>query len=285
MLPADHHVHSEWSWDAAGGSMEECCRRADAIGLPALAFTEHADFTPWLRPEDDALAPPGVRTPVSPGGRGDLDIEGYWRCLERCRSLFPHLRLISGVELGEPHRFPAQTELVLGTHPLERILGSVHCIPDQGALVDLSTRGFLGSGGAQVERARTYFAEVLALVESAPVFAVLAHLTYPQRYWPPEGPAWSVELFEEEIRTVLGSAADAGLALESNTTRGMSEDRGMCPQPAVFRWWKEAGGRAVSLGSDAHAADAVAGGFHRAAAMLEDAGFRRPLEPTGFWLL
>ena len=47
VLPPDSHVHSQWSWDALAGSMEGTCQRAVEIGLPAVAFTEHADFTPW----------------------------------------------------------------------------------------------------------------------------------------------------------------------------------------------------------------------------------------------
>jgi hypothetical protein len=50
VLPADGHVHSEWSYDAPGGSMERTCARAVAMGLPAVAFTEHADYTPWTVP-------------------------------------------------------------------------------------------------------------------------------------------------------------------------------------------------------------------------------------------
>ncbi|HEY6424722.1 MAG TPA: PHP domain-containing protein [Pseudonocardiaceae bacterium] len=46
MLPSDGHVHSEWSWDAPGGSMERTRARAVELGLPCIAFTEHADFTP-----------------------------------------------------------------------------------------------------------------------------------------------------------------------------------------------------------------------------------------------
>src|SRR5262245_61377084 len=46
--PADNHVHSEWSWDAPNGAMMESCRRAVELGLPSIAFTEHAD---WVRGE------------------------------------------------------------------------------------------------------------------------------------------------------------------------------------------------------------------------------------------
>jgi histidinol-phosphatase (PHP family) len=47
MLPADGHVHSEWSWDAPEGSMKRCCALALELGLPAIAFTEHIDYTVW----------------------------------------------------------------------------------------------------------------------------------------------------------------------------------------------------------------------------------------------
>ena len=39
MLPADGHVHSQFSWDAPSGDMHATCARAVQIGLPALAFT------------------------------------------------------------------------------------------------------------------------------------------------------------------------------------------------------------------------------------------------------
>ncbi|MEU8278489.1 PHP domain-containing protein [Microbispora bryophytorum] len=48
MLPADSHVHSEWSWDAPLGSMERTCEKAVELGLPAIAFTEHVDHTVWM---------------------------------------------------------------------------------------------------------------------------------------------------------------------------------------------------------------------------------------------
>src|SRR5215831_20099669 len=92
VLPPDRHVHTEWSWDAPGGSMERTCARAVAIGLPAIAFTEHADYTTWTifdtGPEADddltALATPeGQVTPPA------LDADGYLDCVQRCRDRFP----------------------------------------------------------------------------------------------------------------------------------------------------------------------------------------------------
>jgi hypothetical protein len=46
-LPADSHVHTEWSWDAQHGSMQRSCAQAVELGLPSVAFTEHVDPTVW----------------------------------------------------------------------------------------------------------------------------------------------------------------------------------------------------------------------------------------------
>ena len=46
VLPPDNHVHTEWSWDApAEASMVRSCEQALAAGVPAVAFTDHLDFT------------------------------------------------------------------------------------------------------------------------------------------------------------------------------------------------------------------------------------------------
>jgi histidinol-phosphatase (PHP family) len=53
--------------------------------------------------------------------------------------------------------------------------------------------------------------------------------------------------------------------------------------PIIVRWWHEAGGEAVSFGSDAHLPAAVGHGFAEAAAMVEAQGFRPGAAPHDFW--
>jgi histidinol-phosphatase (PHP family) len=90
VIPADSHVHSEWSWDAVAGSMWRTCARAVELGLSALVFSEHADLTPWAIDPGDAgaiaSAPEwerwyrdGVFTPP------ERDLTGYRRCLDVVR--------------------------------------------------------------------------------------------------------------------------------------------------------------------------------------------------------
>lgn len=257
----DLHVHTEWSSDAPFGSMERTCERAVAAGLPAIAFTDHADFD---------------------GETSPLDLEGYLASIERCRDRFPELRVLTGVELGEAHRFPAEADALLRRHPLDMVLGSCHCIPVGGQLVNVGEEGSLAPPIA-ARNVRAFFAETLSLVERAPVFAALTHLDYPKRYWPHEVLRYDERDFEEEYRAVLAAAAGAGIALEINTNAG-GLAHGPCPGPLVVRWWWEAGGDAVTFASDAHEPTRIMAGFDVARGIAEAAGFRPARHDFGFWL-
>lgn len=240
--------------------MEATCRRALELGLPSVAFTEHVD---WVR-----------------GTEAVLDVPAYFECIEECRAKFPGLRILSGVELGEAHRYPDLARALLQA-PFDRVLGSVHCIEWGGDFIDASQPGFLTPGECR-EMFRRFLAETLALLESDQPFDVLTHLDYPKRYWPREA-AFSEADFEDGYRRVLRAAAKRGAVLEINTTRGGPPERYMCPGPIVVRWWREEGGRAVSFGSDAHSPDDLAAGFVLAQAAAEAAGFRPAADPLAFW--
>ena len=236
--------------------MERSCQRALEIGLPAIAFTDHADFVK-----------------VNPG-QYCVDIVGYLEAVERCRSRFKSLRIRTGVELGEPHWFPEETRRVLSAGELDHVLGSVHCVRLGDRVIDASQL----SKSPDVDPAafaHSYFAETLAMIEGGQPFHTLAHLDYPKRYWP----EYREEDFEEQLRAILAAAAGRHLVLEVNTTRG----KVLCPGPAVLRWWREAGGKAVSFGSDAHDPARVAAGFELAAKVVEAAGFKAAAEPTALW--
>ena len=57
----------------------------------------------------------------------------------------------------------------------------------------------------------------------------------------------------------------------------------LCPGHIVLRWWREAGGQAVSFGSDAHDPDKIAAGFEPARQMVESLGFKPAKDPTDYW--
>jgi histidinol-phosphatase (PHP family) len=259
--PPDGHVHTEWSWDARHGSMERACARAAALGLPALAFTDHADFTRWVTGPGEPLAVPA------------LDAAGYLAAVQRCRDLFPELRILSGAELGEPHWHRDQVAALLRAGRFDRVLGSVHSLAADGIrMVDDELFARL----APADLIRAYLEEALRLAASAAPFAVLAHIDYPVRYWPAAAGPFEPADFEAEYRAVLAELARSGRALELNTRVPLS--------PVIVRWWHEAGGDALAFGSDAHEPGLVADRFAVAADLATAAGFWPGRDLHDFWL-
>jgi histidinol-phosphatase (PHP family) len=275
-LPPDSHTHSQWSWDAPLGSIEQSCARAAALGLPAIAFTEHLDHGVWpvdvdaIAEEDHLLAltsADGLLRPPS------FDAQGYLAAIEQCRHQFPDLRILSGLEVGEPHLHAAEVAEVLGAGSFDRVLGSLHGLPEGDGFAE---PGELFARRTAADVMRGYLAEVVRMVAADQTFSVLAHIDYAARYWPESdaGP-FDPGQFEDEFRHALGSTAAAGKALEINTVLPL--------HAAILGWWHDVGGAAVTFGSDAHEPADVARGFRDAAHLAEAHGFRPGRSPHDLW--
>jgi histidinol-phosphatase (PHP family) len=271
VLPADNHVHSQWSYDTFGrASMVAECERAVELGVPAVAFTEHLDFTDYG--PGDAIAAMGVKPGWWDATR-PLDVTGYLASVEECRHRFPSLRILSGVEAGEPHLFAGSVAAVLAAGSFDRVLGSLHALAWEGRQVNSSS---LFRILAPADVMRRYLAELAALVEGSGAFEILAHLDYPRRHWPASAGPYSEAGFEEEYRAVLRALASSGRVLEVNTSSPLAS-------VTLLGWWRDEGGTAVSFGSDAHEASRIADKFREAVAVAEAAGFGRGRDPFDFW--
>lgn len=269
-LPSDNHVHTHWSWDTPDAStMRKACERAIALGLPAIAFTEHLDFTVW-DPDDRATDEGLVERHAS--RHAEIDVEGYFAELAEVRDRFPELRILSGVETGEPHLFASSVAAYLRAAPVDRVLGSLHSLSKDGLLYGVGHLLWEDADGTM----RRYLGELVDMIESSDVFQVLAHVDFPRRYWPGGSHRFVEKDYEEEYREVFRALAGSGRALEVNTSSPLaSADQ--------VRWFYEAGGEAVSFGSDAHAPAAVGQKFALAVDVVEAAGFRRGRDPYDFW--
>lgn len=241
--------------------MHDACAHAVELGLPGLAFTEHVDFTDWILSDGRRVAP--------------LDVEGYLADVARCRHEFPGLRILAGMEAGEPHLFPDEVGAMLATGDFQRVLGSLHGIDIDGHLTAIGPRLFARVDSFDLMR--QYFTELLGLVGGSSAFGVLAHCDYARRYWPTDRVgAYNDADFEEEYRTVFRELASSGRALEINTRSPMAS-------VAQLRWWWEEGGDAVSFGSDAHTAFRVGEHFDVAVDIAEAAGFKPGRDRFDFW--
>ncbi len=280
-LPADAHVHSEWSWDTGGpasdvaGRMRATCERAIRIGLPALAFTEHVDLDEAWRLEDADDLMPAQRYVIDERGYARppmLDVEGYLDSIEACRRAFPELGILTGIELGQPHLHGERVADLLDLDAFDRVNGSLHTLPIGPDRSEPNTLFRRWSPDHVIE---AYLDEVPRMMAASSRFEVVTHLDYAARSWPVEevGP-FDPRRFEEAFRTALRAIASSGRALELNTNRLWS----WLPQ-----WWAEEGGHAVSFGSDAHEPGELARWFPEAAAMAEHFGFRPGARPEDLW--
>ncbi|MCK0117019.1 PHP domain-containing protein [Isoptericola sp. S6320L] len=279
-LPADSHVHSEWSWDTGGptsqaaGRMRATCEHAVRIGLGAIYFTEHLDIPDtWRAEPEDLMA--YQQDFLNAAGRVDFapfDAAGYLDAVDRMRHEFPDLHIHTGVEFGQPHLMGRRAAQVVDLDLIDRVLGSLHTLD-------------LGDGPAEPHTLyrdhdpgdvlHAYLAQVRVTVAGSDAFEVFTHIDYAVRTWPvaTAGP-FDPRAFEDGFRAALQSIADGGRALEMNTRRLW---------PWIPEWWADAGGTAVTFGSDAHTPDAIASNFPEATAMLEHFGFRPGRTLEEFW--
>jgi histidinol-phosphatase (PHP family) len=248
----DYHIHTCFSCDSRS-SVEEVCRAALAQGMTEVAITDHADFEPL----DDCC--------------GYFRPRAYWRAIQRCREMFEgRLTIRAGVEFGEGHRFQREIAQVLVAHEYDFVLGSLHWAGGRPAWLG----SFFGDGLGLDEGLVIYFDELARLAAGAD-YDVLAHLDFVRRAAHRRFGLQELDLrpHEERVRQVLRIVVERGKGLEVNTATVRRGIGGPSPPLQVLRWFREEGGRVVTLGSDAHRSENVGADFDRALAMVREAGF------------
>jgi histidinol-phosphatase (PHP family) len=250
--------------------MARSCEHALEAGLPAVSFTDHLDFTTWADGDE------GLKQGLAPG-RYDrmrlLDINRYLAAIAECRDRYPDLRILAGVEIGEAHLFDVSTAAAISAADFDRVLGSLHAIPVGDRLI--SSDRMFGAMPAD-EAMRAYLTEVATMVERSDAFEVLAHLDFARRDWPADAGPYEEKAFEPQYRAILAALAAGGRVLEINTKSPMASVE-------LVSWWREAGGKAVSFGSDAHQPWRVGDKFKLAVDVAEAAGFRPGRDRFDFW--
>ena len=277
-LPGDSHVHSQFSWDTDAGDMAATCARAVELGLPYVAFTEHLELTGVVLREHEVEHFPQrflthlgddlvLRAPM-------LDVDGYLASVERCREQFPGVRILTGLEISEPHWHPDAVAAVLEQGRFDRVLGSLHSLQARGGATEV---GLLLAERGPGTAIRDYLAEAARLAASSAPVAVLAHVDYPVRAWQRvRADPFDPLPFEDDYRDVLTALAASGRALELNTVVPLHE--------LVLRWWRDCGGREITFASDAHRPDALARNWSDAVALAQACGFRPSADPLEPWV-
>ena len=107
--------------------------RAVHIGLPAIIFTEHLDLTGWTAAPED-FAEPNATSSIKtascnprPWTSLATSIPFSGACLH-----FPELRVLTGVEFGQPHLDRQAADALIDLSALDRVNGSLRTLPFAG---------------------------------------------------------------------------------------------------------------------------------------------------------
>ncbi len=248
-IPHDYHIHSSFSFDCQM-SLEQICERAIALGIPEICITDHVDFVP------------------GDPSTGYFQPEAYFAAIEACREKFgDRLTIRAGAEMGEPHRFPYESEILADEYPFDFILGSLHWVQDEMVL----QREYFTHRSPQ-EAYIAYFTELHTMVRVGG-FDVLGHLDVVKRYGFDVYGTFDPQEFEEPIREVLRACVEVGIGLEVNTSTLRRPVHQPSPTLTVLKWYREMGGEIVTLGSDAHELAHIGYALADMVALLKAAGF------------
>jgi histidinol-phosphatase (PHP family) len=247
-LPLDSHLHTNLSPDS-DVVIDVYAAAALERGIAELAITDHVDFEPGA---------PAF------GYATFADRERVIRqAAERWGPQGVAIRF--GVELTYDRTWEADIRDHLARHPYDFTIGSVHDRVDSPYSL-ARVQGWV-DGRSLAEIVAPAFDEVAAAARSG-LFDALGHLDVVKRYLHPFVPKEALAAAPELYEPILRALVDSGTALEINTS-GLRHPVGETyPSAAVVRRFRQMGGRAVTVGSDAHRAEhfgwALADGYQYA---------------------
>lgn len=254
---ADLHTHT-FRCGHAVGHEEAYIRHAIALGLSAIAITDHIPFY-WLPREalDPTLAMAPEELPAYVASVLDLK-EKYRGTIE----------VLLGIEADYVEGQEEELARILAAYPFDVVLGSVHCL--DGIWVDApSSLALYRQGPEKVEAIWEGYWKKLEKAIRSGLFDVMAHLDLPKKFG-----FFPTRPFADLETQVLNALVAKGTAVEVSTAgrrKPVGEDY---PSPA----WLErllAAGVPLVLASDAHAPGEVGFGFGDAVARLRKYGVTR----------
>lgn len=252
MQICDAHTHTWFSFDGHS-NLSELCQQAVSRGVSVLAMTEHYDFD-------------------HRGCREGYALREQQRLAEFCRIKQVYegrLRLLYGIELGQPHVMPEAAKDFLSQREFDVVIGSLHDLRPERDLYtgfDYSTLSACDAVYAQ------FFEECCELLDTGLV-DVIGHYDYPLRRMQQMVPDASMRRWRDQMQPFLKALAHSGVALELNTSGVRRWQKRPAGEDWLLRDYRRYGGERISVGSDAHGAEDVASGIPQVYEILRQSGF------------
>lgn len=248
----DLHVHTDNSFDG-NHSATFFCEKAEVMELRAIAFTDHCEVDQFRVDE-----------------QYEKRIFQAFFEVSKVRSAFRgKMIVLNGIELGQPAFDIECSEDIIKRYEYDQIIGSVH-----------NLRGgedFYYMKNLSLDEAenllKQYFDEIIIMLEWGN-FDVLAHLTYPLRYFYSQSNLEiDLQKFDSQIEKILKLTIENDIALEINTAALRQPLNRLSPELDIIKRYKDMGGKYITVGSDAHYAEHLAADIEVAFDAALEAGF------------
>lgn len=257
MYRCDSHLHTHLSFDGnPAATVDAICRAALARGLDEITVTDHCDINGQVE---------GIYAFYD-------QAKGKAELLEAREKYAGQLIVNWGIELGQPHQYPAEAAAMIAEGGYDFVLGSLHNL---AGVPDFCFMRYEEMTDALLHQ---LFARALDEAEQVICFPgvhALAHLTYPLRYYARAGREFDLTPHLPAIRALFAEMRARSIDLEVNYSTLRTGAGFAMPDADVLALWVEAGGDRVSLGSDAHRPDDIAGGYEMALALLSRVGIKK----------
>lgn len=300
MIAYDVHVHSSFSTDSKENP-ERHIEKAISLGMKGVCFTDHMDLCfpeACIRGDD---------------GNFEFDPKAYFEKMRQLKEAYRgRAEVFAGVEIGLRNEPEARENCLKGyqklleEYPFDFVIGSTHVLENTDPYYKEYWNGEDGTG----KRSKTaeegiagYFDAIIENISGSFDFDSLGHLDYIVRYVAKEAALRSLEKrtglctesflkemavckcfygkriyspsdYWDKIEIILKKLVADGKALEINSA-GLGYGLGFAhPRREILERYRELGGELVTIGSDAHSADAFARYFETVREQLLDIGFR-----------
>jgi histidinol-phosphatase (PHP family) len=249
----DNHIHSQYSPDSKM-KMEDVVRTAAKQNLAGIAFTDHYDIDAPSR-ENEFLFDPAARqqeidTLHNPG----------------------NIQILRGIEVGLQPDSLDKIRKFTSQYSFDTVIASIHFIDKLDPYY-----GTYYTGKTYKEAYGRVFEVMYKTAVEYRDFDILGHFDYIARYAPYKNSERNITLaeFGDYLEPLLQFLAQNGKTFEVNT-KTYKENLGHTPllDLAILKRFRELGGEAISLGSDAHDLTRIGDNFEMFAAIIKNCGFR-----------
>ena len=233
--------------------MEKAAETILEKSFSGMGFTDHFDFD---APHDTSAF--------------TFDVEAQQQEIDALRTTYPHLLLLKGVEIGiQPISLDTIREF-MSRHTFDIVIASMHFIrgidPYHGPFYE----------AYDYKKAYSmYLEDIYYCMERFKDYDILGHYDYIARYAPYSVHEISQKTFGDILDPILHLLVQEGKTFEINTKTYQQQRFGIPTLDVnVLKRFRELGGEAVALGSDAHKAERIGEHFAYYTDMLQSCGFR-----------